>query len=103
MTRAHHSPHPWLAKAVFEAYRSARDMSYSQIRKQWYFRTLPWVAQEAEATRDLMGDNFFPYGIEANRNTLETLFRYSHEQGLATRQLSVEEVFLPESLEFADG
>ena len=94
---------PWVPRAVFDGYVAARNQAYAQLRKQWYFRTLPWAAQELEATRDLMGDNFFPYGIEANRTALETLFRYSHEQGLASRRLSIEELFLPESLTFADG
>lgn len=40
-----------------------------------------------------MGDNFYSYGIEANRETLEALFRYSHEQGLSSRKLTVEELF----------
>ena len=33
--------------------------------------SLPWIAQEAEATRKLMGDNFYSYGIGGNRRTLE--------------------------------
>jgi len=29
--------------------------------------TLPWVTQEFEDLRSLMGKNFWPYGIEPNR------------------------------------
>ena len=50
-----------------------------------------------------MGTNFFPYGIEPNRKTLETLFRYSHEQGLASRTLTIEELFLASSLELKEA
>ncbi len=28
-----------------------------------------------------MGDNYWPYGIDANRKVLEALFQYSYEQG----------------------
>ena len=32
--------------------------------------------------RQLMGEDFWPYGVEANRKTLETFLRYAAEQGL---------------------
>ena len=49
-----------------------------------------------------MGENFYPYGIEQNRKVLETLFRYSYEQGLASKKLTIEELFYPGSLDFSD-
>ena len=57
------------------------------------------AAGEAQATRDLMGHDFWPYGVEPNRKTLETMTRYSFEPGLAVRKLAVEELFVPETLE----
>ena len=45
---------------------------------------------------------FWPYGIEANRKTLETLFRYSYEQGLCSRELTIEELFHPTTLKFIE-
>ena len=35
-----------------------------------------------------MGDDFWPYGLERNRKTLETFLRYHHEQGLSKRLLT---------------
>jgi 4,5-dihydroxyphthalate decarboxylase len=95
--------HGWLPKAVFEAYSKAKAFAYEKMQNQWFFETMPWFAQELEATRELMGDNFFPYGIEPNRKTLETLFRYSNEQGLANRVLTIEELFEPSSLAFSES
>jgi 4,5-dihydroxyphthalate decarboxylase len=46
-----------------------------------------------------MGEDFWPYGFEKNRATLETFLRYSFEQGLSKRLLKPEELFAPESLE----
>jgi 4,5-dihydroxyphthalate decarboxylase len=92
---------PWLAKAVFDAYSKAKSISYEHMAKLgWAFDSLPWYGQELEETRALMGDNFYSYGIEPNRKALEALFRYSYEQGLSSRKLTVEELFAPESLEF---
>jgi 4,5-dihydroxyphthalate decarboxylase len=47
---------------------------------------------ELEA-RDLIGPDFWPYGIEKNRSSIETLLRYSHEQGLTPSRLSVGDIF----------
>ncbi|MEP4767274.1 MAG: ABC transporter substrate-binding protein [Roseibium sp.] len=95
--------HPWLAKAVFDAYSQAKTAAYRQKdRLTWATDMLPWYSQELENTRALMGANYYPYGIEANRKTIETLFRYSYEQGLADRVLTIEETFLPESLSFSE-
>jgi 4,5-dihydroxyphthalate decarboxylase len=49
-----------------------------------------------------MGENFWPYGIEANRKALETLFRYSFEQGLSSRLLTIDELFHTDSFELLD-
>ncbi|MEN8801875.1 MAG: ABC transporter substrate-binding protein [Thiogranum sp.] len=95
--------HPWLPEAVFNAYSQAKQMQYEAMRMQWIFGTLPWYGQEFEETRALMGDNFWPYGIDANRKTMEALFQYSYEQGLAKKPLTVEELFHPASLHFTDA
>jgi 4,5-dihydroxyphthalate decarboxylase len=95
--------HPWLPEAVFRAYSEAKQVMYGELRKLgWATISLPWAGQEIEDTRRLMGENFWPYGIEPNRKALETLFRYSHEQGLASRRLSVEELFHPATLELVE-
>lgn len=92
---------PWLAKAVFNAYSEAKTMDYIHMKKLgWVYDSLPWYGQELEETRALMGENFWPYGIGPNRKTLETLFRYSHEQGLSSRKLTIEELFYPSTFEF---
>jgi len=93
------SAHPWLPEAVFDAYVESKKRMYDQLTKLgWATISLPWVGQEIEETRRLMGENFWPYGIEANRKALEALFRHSHEQGLASRRLTIEELFHPSTL-----
>jgi 4,5-dihydroxyphthalate decarboxylase len=94
---------PWLPKAVFEGYSASKAMAFADMRQKWFLRTLPWFAQELESTEALMGRNFFPYGVEANRKSLEALFRYSHEQGLASRELKIEEIFEPATLRFTEA
>ena len=94
---------PGMAKAVFDAYSKAKQQDYEfMVKLGWAFSSLPWYRQELEETQQLMSKNFYSYGIEVNRKTLDTLFRYSHEQGMAQSKLNVEDLFAPQSLEFAE-
>jgi 4,5-dihydroxyphthalate decarboxylase len=61
--------------------------------------TLPWLNDEIDRTVELMGDDYWPYGVEANRRTLEAMVRYAHRHGVTTRQLSVDELFVKSTSE----
>jgi hypothetical protein len=54
-----------------------------------------------EEAHDLMGKDFWSYGLDGNRDTLATFLRYHHEQGLSKRAWTPEELFAPESTESA--
>ena len=54
---------------------------------------IPWVSEYAARGLELMGDDYFPYGVEKNRKTLEAFLRWAFEQGVCKRLLSVEELF----------
>jgi 4,5-dihydroxyphthalate decarboxylase len=92
--------HPWVARSLLDALTAARDLVYPQLHEVTALKSmLPWSVPEAETTVDLMGPDFWPYGIEPNRTTLETFLRYSYEQGLAKRPLTPEDLFVPETHE----
>ncbi len=95
--------HAWLPKAIFQAYSESKAMAYTEMTRKWYLRTMPWFAQELESTRQLMGVDFFPYGIERNRKAVQALLRYTHDQGLAKRRLDVEDIFHPAGLGLREG
>lgn len=95
---------PWLPQAVFNAYSQAKQLMYEDLNNTgWLTSSLPWIGKELEETRALMGNNYWPYGIDVNRKSLETLFQYSYEQRLSKRELKIEELFHPSTLEFMDG
>ena len=95
---------PWLIEAAFNAYSQSKKMAYTYMAKgAWAKDSLPWFGQEFAETRALMGDNYYSYGIKPNRKTLELLFRYSYEQGLSSRELTIEELFEPASLELIEA
>jgi 4,5-dihydroxyphthalate decarboxylase len=95
---------PWLPKAIFRAYATAKEQALQRLRTTgWAMISLPWLSQEVEATRELMGDNFWPYGIKDNRDTLSALLQYSHEQGLTERMIPPEELFHASTLELIEA
>lgn len=94
---------PWLAKAAFEAYSKAKQLDYYEMQRiRWAYSSLPWYGQEFEETRELMGDNFYSYGVPSNLKALETVFRYLEEQGLAKRRLNIRELFVDSTLELVE-
>lgn len=94
---------PGLPKEVFEMYSKAKQIAYANMETTTSLKvTLPWVTQEFEDTQSLMGKNFWPYGIEANRKELELVMRYTHEQGLVKRRGNFEELFHPSTLKLKE-
>jgi 4,5-dihydroxyphthalate decarboxylase len=91
---------PWVARSLYDAFLESKRRAMNELRNPVVLSTtLPWQIAEVEATRALMGDDYWPYGLEPNRNTLETLMRYSCEQGIAERALAVESLFVPSTLD----
>jgi 4,5-dihydroxyphthalate decarboxylase len=94
--------HPWIARPLVAAFQKAKDMAQGAHRAGSVFFTpnlmIPWAASLQDRNRALMGDDYWPYGIERNRKTLETVLRYHREQGLLQRDWKLEELFAPETL-----
>lgn len=95
---------PWLAKAVFEAYSQAKFKDYNYMRNLgWAMDSLPWYGQEFNETRELMGDNFYPYGLQASKASYEAAFRYTYDQGLSKRLVPLEEMFDASTLDLVES
>jgi 4,5-dihydroxyphthalate decarboxylase len=86
--------HPWAAVSLYQAFEQAKQncMSHLKIEEPLPI-SLPWIYEFAKSARELMGDDYWPYGIEKNRKEIEALCRYTFEQGLAPRKVEVEELF----------
>jgi 4,5-dihydroxyphthalate decarboxylase len=93
--------YPWLARSLYDAFVEAKQRTMRNLVNypSALVTSLPWQLAETEATRALMGDDFWPYGVELNRATLEALARYSHQQGLAEREIKVDEMFAESTLD----
>ncbi len=56
----------------------------------------PWFSKLVNEDRALLGADWWPYGIEANRKALDAILRYHFEQGITDRRFTIEEIFVPE-------
>lgn len=86
---------PWLPASVVAAFEKSKSNCLPQLTDLDALNfTLPWLVAEAEETINLMGADFWPYGLSKNRHTLETQIRWSFEQGIIDRQPSLNELFI---------
>jgi 4,5-dihydroxyphthalate decarboxylase len=98
--RSLYQQYPWIAVSFYKAFAQAQKETYDDLSITAASKAmLPWLTRHVEDARRLMGDDFWPYGFAANRDTLATFLRYHHEQGLSKRLLQPEELFAPETLE----
>lgn len=90
----------WIAQALFKAFTEAQARVYAELRVTASLKTmLPWQIAAVEQARAVIGDDWWPYGVERNRHALETFLRYHNEQGLSPRLLAVDELFASECFE----
>jgi 4,5-dihydroxyphthalate decarboxylase len=88
--------HPWVAIELWKGFEVAKRRSQERMLDGMMQRTpLPWATAAAEEARALFGDDFFPYGIEPNRVTLDAVLDFAYDQGVASRRLAVEDLFWP--------
>jgi 4,5-dihydroxyphthalate decarboxylase len=88
--------HPWVAESLYRAFCKARDLAVEGLYDTDALRVaLPWLIDHVEETWRTFGKDFWPYGIEANRPTWTAIGQYVHEQGLAPRTVTPEELFAP--------
>jgi 4,5-dihydroxyphthalate decarboxylase len=92
--------HPWLPAALLKAFEQAKAAALHLLSDTSATKvTLPFVEENLKAARDLMGEDFWPYGVAPNRKTLEAFLRRHHAEGLSSRLVSVDEMFHPSTYE----
>jgi len=92
--------HPWLPVAAMKAFEQAKARALAKLGDVAASKvTLPFIDEQLHAARRLMGEDFWPYGLTANRHVLEVFLRRHHAEGLSARLLSPEELFHPSTHE----
>ena len=86
-------------QAVYKGFCDAKRAAAEQLTKGMTFNNmavmLPWFSKLGEADRSLLGNDWWPYGMGANRTAVEAILRYHYEQGLTKRRFTCEDIFVP--------
>ncbi|QGA69000.1 ABC transporter substrate-binding protein [Sulfolobus sp. E11-6] len=90
----------WIAKALYDAFLKAKEIAYEELRVTGVNTYMhPWLEYEMEKITKLMGQDYWPYGVKANKKAIEKFIYYMYKQGLIPDKLEVEEIFAPETLD----
>jgi hypothetical protein len=92
--------HPWVAQSLYKACLLARDDAYGRIYDSSALRFMePWLIQHLEEAKQLLGRDYWSYGLAENEKTLDVFLRYHHEQGLSRQRYEPADLFAPETSE----
>ncbi len=93
---------PGLARTVYQAFLEAKEVAaerYRQGRRLYEVHSMvPWTNALVDRNRELLTDDWWPYGLAANHAAIDTYLRYHYEQGLSSRRWTPEEIFAAEVL-----
>ena len=88
------SRNPWIAMNLFRAFSDAKTNSLKRLSSIVNSSVaIPWMHQAYDHAKNIVGEDFWPYGIEGNQRTLEAFLQYCKEQGVTQRTVSIEELF----------
>ena len=91
--------HPWVAMNMMHVFEEAKRRSIARARDATAARyPMPWHWTHAEWVAETFGEDFWPYGLEPNRRTLQAFVDWAHEQGVCHRRVALDELF-PRQLE----
>ena len=94
--RDHAEGGPGLALAVYDAFVEAQRLAMEDLHLEQALKiALPWLSAEVQRTAQIMGEDFWPNGLSANRAVLARMIAWSFADGLIPRAPEPEELFLP--------
>jgi 4,5-dihydroxyphthalate decarboxylase len=91
-----HERHPFVASSLYNAFCEARDVALARMREVGAPRyMLPWLVDDIHEIDEVFGPDFWAYGVEKNRPSLEALVQYLHEQFMIEDRVKVDDLFAP--------
>jgi len=96
MRRDVYERHPFIATSLFKAMNEAKELALAKMGNVGTLRyMLPGMIAELDEIDATFAGDPWPYGVEANRPTLEALVRYMAEQSLIEAPIPVDQLFVP--------
>jgi 4,5-dihydroxyphthalate decarboxylase len=95
LKRALYDRHPWVAQNLFDAFSEAKRRAIERIYETNALTVVaPFIVHDLDRTRALMGMDYWPFGIEANKKSIVTLTRHLRDQEIIRREPNVSELFI---------
>lgn len=92
-----------LVRSIYDGFCASKDAAAAQMVRGMTFNNMtvmiPWLSHLIARDRDLLGKDWWPYGIGANRKSIDAYLRHHHEQGLSKRRLTAADIFVPSLLD----
>ena len=90
-----HEAHPFVAASLYRALCESKDRALALMQERGALRyMLPWLPDDMDEIDEVFGGDPWPYGIEANRPTLEALVQYMSEQDFIPKRIPIEDLFV---------
>jgi 4,5-dihydroxyphthalate decarboxylase len=89
---------PWIAKSIYDLFVAAQREADALCQTDPKMLSLADAVFIREQQQKVYGADPYVNGVEPNRRTVEAFVRYAHEQGYISRNIPVEELFVPETL-----
>ena len=100
--RSIYEKHPWVAVNIYDAFVRAKALAYEELAEIGHLQTtLPWPVAAFDQASSVMGTDYWSYGAQANAKEIDSMTRYSHDQGLSVRRLGAEDLFAPSTFELS--
>jgi hypothetical protein len=84
-----------LEYAPFDAFSEAKRRAMEKLNETNALAVmLPFLVYEVERTRALMGEDYWPFGIESNRKSISTFLRYLKAQEIIAHAPNLAQLFV---------
>ncbi|XAH24201.1 ABC transporter substrate-binding protein [Xylophilus sp. GW821-FHT01B05] len=82
--------HPWLGKALYDAFLESKNLYLQQLAAG---ESVSDKDEHYRAMARIVGDPL-PYGIDANRPSIEAMMNYCFQQGLLKKRFAIDDMFI---------
>ncbi|MEE8518491.1 MAG: PhnD/SsuA/transferrin family substrate-binding protein [Dehalococcoidia bacterium] len=93
--------HPELPQALFEMFVEAKQRANDWLKREPSL-SLAWKGRYMEEEREVFDSDPWAYGLEANRHVVDKFLGYCYDQGISTRPMEAQELFLPGTWDFEE-
>lgn len=88
--------HPWVPMNMLAAFEESKKRSVDRLKNITASQIpVPWGNENVDKlhAQFFPGEDYWPYGIEPNRVTIEAFLQYCYEQGVCHRKLTPAELY----------